>query len=131
MDISSYFLEVPPNPPEREFTYTTLVIDPGNYTWQAHSADAGNYIVDSDGHSDADQHTYICQYGHTDSDLDSNSHSYGYANRDGYPHSAHPNSDNDLDPHSIAHAHPDPNRDRSAQQYRDLYADTNPDTHAD
>lgn len=51
VDIGSYFLEVPPNPPDREFTYTTLAIDPGTYTWQAHSADAGNYIVDSDGNS--------------------------------------------------------------------------------
>lgn len=49
VDIGTYFLEVPPNPSDREFTYTTLVIDPGTYTWQAHSADAGNYIVDSDG----------------------------------------------------------------------------------
>jgi hypothetical protein len=49
VDIGSYLLEVPPNPPDREFTYSTLAIEPGTYTWQAHSADAGYYITDSAG----------------------------------------------------------------------------------
>ncbi|MEW5958750.1 MAG: tetratricopeptide repeat protein [Chloroflexota bacterium] len=49
VDIGSYFLPVPANPPDREFTFTTLAIEPGTYTWQAHSANAGYYITDDSG----------------------------------------------------------------------------------
>jgi tetratricopeptide (TPR) repeat protein len=49
VDVGSYSLEVPPNPPDRTYTQATLVIEPGTYTWQAHSMDAGYYITDSTG----------------------------------------------------------------------------------
>ena len=42
-------LDVPANPSDREFTYYTLVIDPGTYTWQAHSVGGGYYITDNKG----------------------------------------------------------------------------------
>jgi tetratricopeptide (TPR) repeat protein len=49
VDIGSYFLEVPPNPPGQEYNLVTIIIEPGTYTWQAHSANAGYYITDSNG----------------------------------------------------------------------------------
>jgi tetratricopeptide (TPR) repeat protein len=49
VDIGPYFMEVPPNPPGQEYHLETIVIDPGTYTWQAHSANAGYYITDSSG----------------------------------------------------------------------------------
>jgi tetratricopeptide (TPR) repeat protein len=49
VDIGPYFLEVPANPPGQEYNLVTIVIEPGTYTWQAHSADAGYYITDSNG----------------------------------------------------------------------------------
>jgi tetratricopeptide (TPR) repeat protein len=49
VDIGPYFMQVPPNPPDREFTYTTLAIEPGTYTWQAHSPGGGYYITDQNG----------------------------------------------------------------------------------
>jgi tetratricopeptide (TPR) repeat protein len=49
VDVGSYFLEAPPNKPGQEYNLVTIVIDAGTYTWQAHSADAGYYITDSNG----------------------------------------------------------------------------------
>lgn len=49
VDIGSYFLEVPPNKPGQEYNLVTIVIEPGTYTWQAHSASAGYYITDGSG----------------------------------------------------------------------------------
>lgn len=49
VDIGPYFLEVPANKPGQEFELATIVIDPGKYTWQAHSATAGYYITDGSG----------------------------------------------------------------------------------
>ena len=51
VDIGTYFLQVPVNSPDREYTYTTLVIEPGTYTWQAHSPGGGYYITDSNGNT--------------------------------------------------------------------------------
>ena len=49
VDIGPYHLDVPTNPPDQEYSYHTLVIDPGTYTWQAHSMGGGYYITDSSG----------------------------------------------------------------------------------
>ncbi|MCP4451747.1 MAG: tetratricopeptide repeat protein [Planctomycetes bacterium] len=49
VDIGPYSLEVPPNPPDQPFTEVTLVIEPGAYTWQAHSMDNSFYITDAGG----------------------------------------------------------------------------------
>ncbi len=49
VDIGPYFLEVPPNKPGQEYNLVTIVIEPGTYTWQAHSASAGYYITDGSG----------------------------------------------------------------------------------
>jgi len=47
VDIGSYFLQVPANPPGQEYLHATIVIEPGTYTWQAHSPGGGYYITDS------------------------------------------------------------------------------------
>lgn len=49
IDIGPYFLQVPAKPPSREYVFDTVAIDPGTYTWQAHSPGGGYYIVDSQG----------------------------------------------------------------------------------
>jgi hypothetical protein len=47
VDIGSYLLEVPANPPDQEYSFTTIAIEPGTYTWQAHSPGGGYYITDA------------------------------------------------------------------------------------
>jgi len=39
IDIGPYFLQAPPNQPGQAYSLATIAIDPGNYTWQAVSAD--------------------------------------------------------------------------------------------
>lgn len=46
VNIGPYLLEVPANPPDREYSFTTIAIEPGTYTWQAHSPGGGHYITD-------------------------------------------------------------------------------------
>ncbi|HRV91430.1 MAG TPA: SH3 domain-containing protein [Anaerolineae bacterium] len=49
IDIGPYFLQVPAKPPNREYVFDTVAIDPGTYTWQAHSPGGDYYIVDKNG----------------------------------------------------------------------------------
>lgn len=49
VDIGPYFLQVPAKPQGQEFTLASIAIDPGKYTWQAHSVSAGYYITDQNG----------------------------------------------------------------------------------
>ena len=46
VDIGPYSMHVPANPPDREYSYTTLPIEPGTYIWKAHTAGGGFYITD-------------------------------------------------------------------------------------
>jgi hypothetical protein len=48
IDIGPYFLEVPPRQPDQEVNIGTIFVDPGNYTWSAHSLD-NYYLVDEHG----------------------------------------------------------------------------------
>jgi hypothetical protein len=48
IDFGPYFLEVPPRQPDQEVNIGTIFVDPGTYTWSAHSF--GNfYLADEDG----------------------------------------------------------------------------------
>ena len=49
VDIGPYRLEVPANVPPNENTVATQILDPGSYTWQAHSMDSDFYLTDSNG----------------------------------------------------------------------------------
>jgi hypothetical protein len=50
IDIGPYFLEVPPRQPDQEVNIGTIFVDPGTYTWSAHSVD--NYsLVDEHGNT--------------------------------------------------------------------------------
>jgi len=49
VDIGPYALEVARNVPPNESTTATQVLDPGTYTWQAHSVEDNFYLVDSNG----------------------------------------------------------------------------------
>lgn len=57
VDVGPYSLEVPPNPPGQEYYLATMVIDPGTYTWQAHSVDGNYYISDETGSNRAFEFT--------------------------------------------------------------------------
>jgi hypothetical protein len=48
IDIGPYFLEVPPRQADQEVNIGTIFVDPGNYTWSAHSLD-NYYLVDEHG----------------------------------------------------------------------------------
>jgi tetratricopeptide (TPR) repeat protein len=49
VDVGPHTLEVPPNVPPQEVTIATVILDPGTYTWQAHSMSANYYITDGSG----------------------------------------------------------------------------------
>lgn len=49
VDVGPHILEVPPNIPPQEITIATVILDPGTYTWQAHSMSANYYITDANG----------------------------------------------------------------------------------
>ena len=49
IDVGPYFLQVPANKPGQEYAIGTLAIDPGKYTWQAHSPGGGWYITNAQG----------------------------------------------------------------------------------
>lgn len=49
IDIGPYFLQVPAKQPGDEYGFGTVAIDPGNYTWQAHSPGGSYYIEDGNG----------------------------------------------------------------------------------
>jgi tetratricopeptide (TPR) repeat protein len=50
VDFGPYFLEVPPRKPDEEVNIGTIVVDPGTYTWSAHSLD-NYYLAGEDGHN--------------------------------------------------------------------------------
>jgi hypothetical protein len=49
VDVGPHFLEVPPKPAGQDYGLATLPLDPGTYTWQAHSPGGGYYITDGSG----------------------------------------------------------------------------------
>lgn len=51
IDVGPYFLEVPANTGGQEYTTGQVAIDPGTYTWKAHSPGGGYYITDANGNN--------------------------------------------------------------------------------
>jgi tetratricopeptide (TPR) repeat protein len=50
IDVGPYFLEVPPRQPDQEVNIGTIFVDPGTYTWSAHSLDNSS-LVDEHGNT--------------------------------------------------------------------------------
>jgi tetratricopeptide (TPR) repeat protein len=48
VDVGPHFFEIPPRTPDEVYNLGTIFVDPGTYTWSAHSLD-NYYIVDDDG----------------------------------------------------------------------------------
>ena len=68
IDIGPYFVQVPAKPGDKEYAEATVVIDPGTYTWKAHSPGGGYYMVDGSGNqvfefsvAAGEVHTESCQ----------------------------------------------------------------------
>jgi tetratricopeptide (TPR) repeat protein len=49
IDVGPHFLQVPRKQPDQEFSMGMVDLDPGTYTWQAHSPGGGYYITDDQG----------------------------------------------------------------------------------
>jgi hypothetical protein len=51
LDVGPHLLQVPANQAGQEYAMGTVALDPGTYTWQAHSPGGGYYITDADGNT--------------------------------------------------------------------------------